>query len=103
VSERVRIVTTGGVAPPEAGTDPREVCPREGRMAEADKKAIDRRNFLRTVGGASTVAVAAVASPLVATDAEAYDPGQAETKGRYRESDHVKAYYRTNGYETLKK
>jgi hypothetical protein len=70
---------------------------------KSDKKAIDRRNFLRTVGGASTVAVAAVASPIAATDAEAYNPGQDETKARYRETDHVKAYYRTNGYETLKK
>jgi hypothetical protein len=68
-----------------------------------DKKTIDRRNFLRTVGGASTAAVAAVASPIAATEAQAYDPGQDETKGRYRESDHVKAFYRTNGYETLKK
>jgi hypothetical protein len=68
-----------------------------------DKKAMDRRNFLRTVGGASTVAVAAVASPITATEAQAYDPGKEETKARYRESDHVKAFYRTNGYETLKK
>jgi hypothetical protein len=68
-----------------------------------DKKAMDRRNFLRTVGGASTVAVAAVASPIAATEAQAYDPGKEETKARYRESDHVKAFYRTNGYETLKK
>jgi hypothetical protein len=68
-----------------------------------DKKAIDRRNFLRTMGGASTVAVAAAASPIAATEAQAYDPGRDETKARYRESDHVKAFYRTNGYETLKK
>ena len=66
-------------------------------------KAMDRRNFLRSVGGASTVAVAAVASPIAATEAEAYNPGNEETKARYRESDHVKAFYRTNGYETLKK
>jgi hypothetical protein len=32
-----------------------------------------------------------------------YDPGNAETRSRYRETDHVKAFYRTNGYETLKK
>ena len=68
-----------------------------------DKKTIDRRNFLRTAGGASTAAVAAVASPIAATEAQAYDPGKEETKARYRESDHVKAFYRTNGYETLKK
>ena len=72
-------------------------------MSKDNKAAIDRRNFLRTVGGASTVAVAAVASPIAATDAQAYDPGPDETKARYRESDHVKAFYRTNGYETLKK
>ena len=65
------------------------------------KKAIDRRNFLRALGGASTAA--AVASPIAATEAAAYDPGSEETKARYRESDHVKAFYRTNGYETLKK
>lgn len=72
-------------------------------MKQDKSKAMDRRNFLRTVGGASTAAVAAVASPIAATEAQAYDPGQEETKTRYRESDHVKAFYRTNGYETLKK
>jgi hypothetical protein len=72
-------------------------------MKDDKTKAMDRRNFLRTVGGASTAAVAAVASPIAATEAQAYDPGQEETKTRYRESDHVKAFYRTNGYETLKK
>jgi hypothetical protein len=66
-------------------------------------KAIDRRNFLRTVGGASSAAVAAVAAPIAATEAQAYNPGDEESKARYRESDHVKAFYRTNGYETLKK
>jgi hypothetical protein len=66
------------------------------------KKALDRRNFLRALGGASTAAAAA-ASPIAATEAAAYDPGPDETKARYRESDHVKAFYRTNGYETLKK
>jgi hypothetical protein len=72
-------------------------------MKQDKAKAIDRRNFLRSVGGASTAAVAAVASPIAATEAQAYDPGPEETKTRYRESDHVKAFYRTNGYETLKK
>jgi hypothetical protein len=72
-------------------------------MTSKTDKAVDRRNFLRTVGGASTAAVAAVASPIAATEAEAYDPGPDETKARYRETDHVKAFYRTNGYETLKK
>ncbi len=72
-------------------------------MTDKNDKALDRRNFLRGVGGASTVVAAAVASPLAATDAQAYNPGSEEAKARYRETDHVKAYYRTNGYETLKK
>jgi hypothetical protein len=76
---------------------------KEGRMTERTNKAMDRRSFLRNLGGASTVAAAAVAAPIAATDANAYDPGSDETKDRYRESEHVKAFYRTNGYETLKK
>jgi len=75
----------------------------EDPMTDKKSKAIDRRNFLRTVGGASTVVAAAVASPIAATDAQAYDPGAEETRARYRESEDVKAFYRTNGYETLKK
>ena len=66
-------------------------------------KAIDRRSFLRAVGGVSTVAAVAAASPIGAPEAQAYDPGNEETRARYRETDHVKAFYRTNGYETLKK
>ena len=70
-----------------------------------DKKhtAMNRRNFLRTVGGVSTAAVAAVAATLNPGEAQAYDPGEDETRSRYQETDHVKAYYRVNGYETLKK
>jgi hypothetical protein len=72
-------------------------------MSQSDRKAMDRRKFLGAVGGASSGAVAVAVSPIAATDAQAYDPGPNETKARYRESDHVKAFYRTNGYETLKK
>jgi hypothetical protein len=53
--------------------------------------------------GTSAAAVAAVASPVSAGRAQAYDPGGAEAKGRYRETDHIREYYRTNGYETLKR
>ncbi len=68
---------------------------------KTDDKAIDRRSFFKTVGGASTVA-AAIASPLAAPEAEAQVSND-ERRARYRETDHVKAFYRTNGYETLKK
>ncbi len=69
---------------------------------KTDDKALDRRGFFRAVGGATTVAAAAVASPLAAPDAQA-QVSPDERRARYRETDHVKAFYRTNGYETLKK
>lgn len=72
-------------------------------MGSTKKDGVDRRGFLRTIGSGSALAAATVAAPFVATEAEAYDPGRDESKSRYRESDHVKMFYRTNGYETLKK
>ena len=64
---------------------------------------LDRRQFLRTTAGTSTAAIAAVVSPIGSSEVQAYDPGGDESRGRYRETDHVKAFYRTNGYETLTK
>jgi hypothetical protein len=72
-------------------------------MHEKRQTAMNRRNFLRGFGGASTAAVAAAAATLAPSEAQAYDPGEEETKTRYRETDHIKAFYRVNGYETLKK
>jgi len=59
-----------------------------------------RRNLFRLLGGASVAAVAA--APGI-DEAQAYQPGGDEARTRYRETDHVKAFYRTNGYETKKK
>ena len=74
------------------------------RQNKDDDTRIGRRQFFRTLGGGTAAAAAAVAAlPLGTTEAQAYDPGNAETRSRYRETDHVKAFYRTNGYETLKK
>jgi hypothetical protein len=68
------------------------------------KDGLGRRQFFRALGGGSVAAAAAIAAqPMSATSAQAYDPGADETKARYRETDHVKAFYRSNGYETLKK
>ncbi|MBX9741912.1 MAG: formate dehydrogenase [Beijerinckiaceae bacterium] len=63
-----------------------------------------RRSFLRAFGVASASAgLGAALLPAATVEAQAYDPGAEETKGRYRETEDVKAYYRTNGYETLTK
>ena len=61
-------------------------------MADEEKRGFDRRSFLRGFGGVSTAAAAAIVT--AGTDeAEAYDP----------DSPDVQAFYRTNGYETLRK
>lgn len=68
-----------------------------------DPRAVDRRRFLG-VAGLATSAAATGMTPLLATEAQAYDPGQDETKSKYKaDSPDVQAFYRTNGYETLKK
>jgi hypothetical protein len=74
-------------------------------MSSAEKDVPNRRRFLRAMGSASTVAVTASAAPLVTVEeAHAYDPGRDEIRARYRaDSPNVQAFYRTNGYETLKK
>ena len=74
-------------------------------MFSAKQDSPGRRRFLRAVGSVSTVAVAATAAPLLTIDeAKAYDPGKDERRVRYQpDSPDVQAFYRTNGYETLKK
>ena len=73
------------------------------KLQEKKPSALNRRNFLRAFGGASTTAMVAAVATLTPSEAQAYDPGEEETKSRYRETDHIKAFYRVNGYETLKK
>ena len=56
---------------------------------------VDRRRFF-TMGGSAVVAAATV--PLASGEALA-DESQAErVKARYKETDHVKNYYRVNRY-----
>jgi hypothetical protein len=66
-------------------------------MTTSAKRSVNRRRFFAALGKASVV-MAAAATP--APIAEAYDPGGDERRPRYRESDDVRAFYRTNGYES---
>jgi hypothetical protein len=66
-------------------------------MKSTEKTTVGRREFLRTIGLGAGVAVTATA-PLV-TDAKAdTETNDEKRKSRYQETDHVKTYYRVNGY-----
>ncbi len=65
-----------------------------------EKPALDRRGFLKFGG---TSAVAAAAAPMLADEAAAQESDADRKKARYRKTPHVEAFYKTNGYETIKK
>ena len=71
-------------------------------MKSPRQPAPSRRTCLHVIASAATVTAPLVSVP--ASQAQAYDPGSDERRARYRETDDVRAFYRTNGYETkLKK
>ena len=58
--------------------------------------SVDRRRFF-TLGGSAVVAAAA--TPLTSGEALADNESQADRlKARYKETDHVKDFYRVNRY-----
>jgi hypothetical protein len=60
-----------------------------------ERKAVGRRDFLRTLGAGATVAVAAPLATEARADTENNDE---KRKARYRESEDVKNFYRVNRY-----
>jgi len=62
-------------------------------MTAQSKPKLGRRQLFAAIGGIAAAA-APVASPALA-DSESADD---KRKPRYKESDHVKAYYRVNRY-----
>ena len=64
-------------------------------MKQNDKRTVGRRDFLRVLGvGAGAAATAPLATAAKA-DSETSDE---KRKARYKETDHVKAFYRVNRY-----
>ncbi len=64
-------------------------------MHTVDKTSVGRRQFLHVLGAGA----AAVATPPLALEAKAdSETNDEKRKSRYKESDHVKAYYRVNRY-----
>ena len=67
-------------------------------MTTEKKSAVGRRDFLRGLGVGAAVAGAAVATPLVGEARADSENNDEKRKARYKETDHVKTYYRVNRY-----
>jgi hypothetical protein len=66
-------------------------------MKKERTSMLGRRDFLRTIGGGASFAAAASASLAEPARADS-ESNDEKRKPRYRESDHVKTYYRVNRY-----
>ena len=64
-------------------------------MKPNDKRTVGRRDFLRALGAGAGVAAAAPIATVAKADSETNDE---KRKARYKETDHVKAFYRVNKY-----
>jgi hypothetical protein len=59
---------------------------------------LPRRGFLKALGLSSAAAAVTVAGDAAIAPVQAQESRSDRAKARYRESEHVKAFYRTNRY-----
>jgi hypothetical protein len=64
-------------------------------MDKEKKTKVGRREFLRTMGAGAGLAAAAPLATRAKADTENNDE---KRKARYKETDHVKTFYRVNRY-----
>ena len=69
-------------------------------MSDEKKTTVGRRNFLRKVGIGTVGAGATLTTPLMRPAQADSESDDEKRKARYRETDHVKKYYRVNRYPT---
>jgi hypothetical protein len=62
-------------------------------------RTVGRRDLLRALGAGAGVAVAASAPLATAAKADSENNDE-KRKARYKETDHIKAFYRVNRYPT---
>ena len=68
--------------------------PSDSKAPQKAKSGVDRRRLF-LMGGSAAVAAAVVP---IASEAEAEELQAERVKARYKETDHVKNYYRVNRY-----
>jgi hypothetical protein len=69
----------------------------EPAMDKPENKTVARRDFLRVLAAGAGAAAAGSAAPLM-SPAAAAESDQEKRKARYKETEHVKAFYRVNKY-----
>jgi hypothetical protein len=67
-------------------------------MKDEKQVKVGRRDFLRKVGVGTVGAGATLATPLVPAAQADSESNDEKRKARYKETDHIKAYYRVNRY-----
>jgi hypothetical protein len=67
-------------------------------MKNEKRATVGRRDFLRKVGLGAVGAGATLATPLIVPAQADSENNDEKRKARYKETDHVKAYYRVNRY-----
>ena len=67
-------------------------------MKNERKVPVGRRDFLRKAGAGAVGAGATMATPLMGPARADSENDDDKRKARYKETDHVKAYYRVNRY-----
>ena len=67
-------------------------------MRDEKKTMVGRRNFLCKIGIGTVGAGATLATPLLTPAQADSETDQEMRKARYKETDHVKTYYRVNRY-----
>ena len=66
-------------------------------MKKQDETKVGRRDFLRALGAGAGVAATA-AAPLAGVAKADSENNDEKRKARYKETDHVKTFYRVNRY-----
>jgi hypothetical protein len=66
-------------------------------MKKEPNRSVGRRDFLRSLGAGATAA-AATAGPLAVPARADSESNDEKRKSRYRETEHVKTFYRVNRY-----
>jgi hypothetical protein len=66
-------------------------------MKDKDKTKVARRDFLRVLGAGAGVAATAAGPLATAAKADSENTDE-KRKARYKETDHVKTFYRVNRY-----